>query len=120
MKRGEVRLVSLDPARAGEASKTRPCIVVSNDGANTAVSRFERGTVTVVPVTSNTASAHPDFQVVVDSAAELKQMGLTRESKIQSEQVRTVSLSRIGEVLGWTPLRVMRQVDAGLRFHLSL
>ncbi|MDJ0378380.1 type II toxin-antitoxin system PemK/MazF family toxin [Cryobacterium sp. PH31-L1] len=120
MRRGEVRLVSLDPALPGEASKTRPCIVVSNDAANTAASRFGRGSVTIVPLTSSTGLAHPDFQILVDDEVELRQMGLARQSKIQAEQVRTIALSRIGELGGWTPLRVMRQVDDALRFHLSL
>ena len=93
---------------------------MSNDGANTAVSRFGRGSVTIVPLTSSTGPAHPDFQILVDDEVELRQMGLTRESKIQAEQVRTISLSRVGEPGGWTPLRVMRQLDDALRFHLSL
>ena len=32
--RGDVFLVSLDPARGGEIHKTRPCIVVSPDELN--------------------------------------------------------------------------------------
>ena len=34
MHRGEVRLVDLDPVRGSEASKRRPAVIVSNDGAN--------------------------------------------------------------------------------------
>ncbi|MFV9673628.1 MAG: type II toxin-antitoxin system PemK/MazF family toxin, partial [Acidimicrobiia bacterium] len=32
MLRGEIRLVDLDPALRGEAAKTRPAVIVSNDG----------------------------------------------------------------------------------------
>ncbi len=39
MRRGEVRLVDLDPARGSEASKRRPAVVVSNDRANAAAAR---------------------------------------------------------------------------------
>lgn len=55
MRRGEVRLVDLDPVRGSEANKQRPAVVVSNDRANAVAQRLERGVVTVVPLTSNTA-----------------------------------------------------------------
>ena len=55
MLRGEIRLVDLEPARAGEADKRRPAVIVSNDRANTVAARLGRGVVTVVPITSNTA-----------------------------------------------------------------
>ncbi|MEE9561883.1 MAG: type II toxin-antitoxin system PemK/MazF family toxin, partial [Thermoanaerobaculia bacterium] len=35
MLRGEIRMVDLDPAHGSEASKRRPAVIVSNDGANT-------------------------------------------------------------------------------------
>jgi mRNA interferase MazF len=34
VRRGEIRLVNLDPVIAAEANKRRPAIIVSNDGAN--------------------------------------------------------------------------------------
>lgn len=59
MRRGEIRLVDLDPTSGAEANnKRRPAIVVSNDGANTTAQRLGRGVVTVVPVTSNTTNIH--------------------------------------------------------------
>jgi mRNA interferase MazF len=113
-------LVNLDPAMPHEAAKTRPCIVVSNDGSNKAVERLRRGTITIVTVTSNTASLRANFQVVVESDESLHAMGLSRPSKVQAEQVRTVSVQRVGETIGWTPASVMRELDSALRFHLSL
>ena len=53
MRRGEIRLVDLDPAQGAEANKRRPAVVVSNDGANATAERLGRGVITVVPVTSN-------------------------------------------------------------------
>ncbi|MEA2138328.1 MAG: mRNA interferase MazF, partial [Solirubrobacteraceae bacterium] len=83
MLRGEVRLTDLDPARASEADKRRPAILVSNDHANATAARLGRGVVTVVPITSNVARVFP-FQVLL--AAELS--GLRTDSKAQCEQVR--------------------------------
>ena len=83
MRRGEVRLVDLDPVRGSEANKRRPAVVVSNDRANAAAERLGRGVVTVVPLTSNTARVFP-FQVLIPAEAG----GLRIASKAQAEQVR--------------------------------
>ena len=64
MRRGEIRLVDLAPARGAEADKQRPAVIVSNDGANGTAQRLGRGVVTVVPVTFNLTRVHP-FQVLL-------------------------------------------------------
>lgn len=79
MRRGEVRLVDLDPVRGSEANKRRPAVVVSNDRANAVAERLGRGVVTVVPLTSITARIFP-FQVFVPA----DQGGLRVDSKAQS------------------------------------
>ncbi len=115
MRRGEVRLTDLEPARGSEADKRRPAIVVSNDHANATAARLGRGVVTVVPVTSSVARVFP-FQTLL--SAELT--GLRVDSKAQAEQVRAVSVERLGPVLGRLPASVMDQVDEALRLHLHL
>ncbi|MEF2977014.1 type II toxin-antitoxin system PemK/MazF family toxin [Subtercola sp. YIM 133946] len=120
MRRGHVVAVRLDPTEPGEASKTRPCVVVSNDGANEAATSFGRGTVTVVPITSNVSNSRGEFQVFVADDEAMEAMGLTSASKIQAEQVRTVSVDRLSGITGYAPGWIMQQVDHALRFHLSL
>ena len=115
MLRGEIRLVDLDPARDGEANKRRPAVIVSNDRANATAARLGRGVVTLVPVTSNLARVHP-FQVALPA----EETGLRVDSKAQAEQVRSVSVERIGSVLGRAPAHLMRQLDDALRLHLQL
>lgn len=107
--------MSLDPVRGSESNKTRPAVIVSNDGANAAANRFGRGVVTVVPVTSNVAKVHP-FQVLLHRA----ECGLRVDSKAQAEQVRSVDVERIGQRVGRLPLRVLSRLDDALRLHLSL
>ena len=46
--------------------------------------------------------------------------GLDRDSKAQAEQVRSVSVARIGARLGVLPAPVMAQLDQALRLHLAL
>lgn len=115
MRRGEVRLTDLDTTLGSEANKRRPAVVVSNDRANTAAERSDRGVVTVVPVTSNVNRVFP-FQVLLP--AQLS--GLRMDSKAQAEQVRSVSVQRLGHVLGQLPADLMAELDAALRLHLDL
>src|SRR5665213_4151289 len=86
MRRGEVRLVDLDPVRGAEANKRRPAVIVSNDGANSTAQRLGRGVVTVVPASSNTERVYP-FQVLLRAS----ETGFERDSKAQAEQVRSVA-----------------------------
>ena len=115
MRRGEIRLVDLDPVRGSEAAKVRPAIVVSNDAANLAAARLGRGVVTVVPVTSSIARVYP-FQVLLSAA----ETGLRTDSKAQAEQVRAVSVERIGPRVGSTPPATMADLDDALRLHLGI
>jgi mRNA interferase MazF len=115
MRRGDIALVDLEPIRGAEATKVRPAIVVSNDGANTTAARLGRGVVTVVPVTSNTARVHP-FQVLLPA----ERTGLSADSKAQAEQVRSVNVSRVGRRIGRVPPLLMRDLDEALRLHLAL
>ena len=115
MLRGEVRLTDLTPARAGEADKRRPAVIVSNDRANTVAAQLGRGVVTVVPVTSNVDRVFP-FQVLLTS----DDTGLRVDSKAQAEQVRSVSVERVGPAIGRVPTHLMTQLDAALRLHLDL
>lgn len=115
MRRAEIRLVDLDPARGAEANKRRPAVIVSNDAANTTATRLGRGVLTVVPVTSNVERVYP-FQVLIPSGA----AGLSQDSKAQAEQVRSIAVERIGELLGIVPQPVMAAIDDALRLHLAL
>ncbi|TMD08023.1 MAG: type II toxin-antitoxin system PemK/MazF family toxin [Chloroflexi bacterium] len=115
MRRGEIRVVELDPGRGSEASKHRPAIIVSNDGANAVAARLGRGVITVLPVTSNIRRIYP-FQVRLPAAA----TGLRQDSKAQAEQIRSVAVERLGERIGLVPAAIMLQIDEALRLHLAL
>jgi mRNA interferase MazF len=62
LRRGEVWRVQLDPTRGAEIQKTRPCLIISNDNANS-----RRLTVMVVPF-STSPNEHPPFTVPVHCA----------------------------------------------------
>ena len=115
MHRGEIYLVNLDPARSGEANKQRPAVIVSNDGANTSAERNGHGVITIVPVTSNVTRIYP-FQVLMPADA----TGLDVDSKAQAEQVRSISVDRLGPAIGEVPQILMEAIDEALRLHLAL
>ena len=116
MRRGDVYLADLDPARGSEAAKRRPIVVVSHDALNRTVASLGRGVVTVVPLTSNVAVVHP-FQVLVPAGA----AGLDRASKAQAEQVRAIAVERLGpRSVGALAPALLAALDDALRLHLAL
>ena len=115
MRRGEIRVIDLDPARGSEANTSRPAVVVSNDAANLTADRVGRGVITIVPVTSNVERVLP-FQVLLTAA----DTGLRSDSKAQCEQIRSVSIERVGRRVGSVPAAEMNALDAAIRLHLAL
>jgi mRNA interferase MazF len=115
VRRGQIVSVDFNPVQGSEADKTRPAVVVSNDAANATATRLGRGVITVVPVTSNISRIYP-FQVLLPAA----QTGLPRDSKAQAEQVRSVSVGRVGGHLGQLTAGLVTELDRALRIHLSL
>lgn len=115
MRRGEIRPASLDPSLGAEATKTRPVVIVSNDGSNMRAERLGRGVITVVPLTSNVTHVAP-FQVFLDAA----DTGLPRDSKAQAEQVRSIDVRGLGSVIGRLTTPQSLWLDDALRLHLML
>lgn len=115
MRRGEIRMVALEPVRGSEADKSRPAVVISNDGANATAERLGRGVITVVPITSNTARVYP-FQVLLPESV----TGLSKGSKAQAEQIRSIAVERVGRRIGTLTPELQTELDEALRLHLGL
>ncbi len=109
-RRGDIVLVDFDPARAGEAAKVRPAVVVSNDVANTLAP-----VVVVVPLTSNLSRVYP-VEVVLPA----QRTGTERDSKAQVQLIRHVSKRRLIKVIGHVPEDLMDEIDLCLRELLGL
>jgi len=109
-RRGDIVLVDFNPARAGEAAKVRPAVVVSNDVANTLAP-----VVVVVPLTSNLNRVYP-VEVVLPA----RRTGTERDSKAQVQLIRHVSKSRLIKVIGHVPEDLMAEIDLRLRELLGL
>ncbi len=70
---------------------------------------------TVVPLTNNVSRVLP-FQVLLAAS----DTGLSKDSKAQAEQVRSIAVERLGAILGQAPAGIMAQLDDALRLHLQL
>lgn len=113
MRRGEIRIVDLEPVRGTD--KRRPAVLVSNDGANRTAERLGRRVVTIVPITSNTSTIYP-FQLLLSP----HDTGLDHDSKAQAEQVRSVAVERIGSHVGTVRGPLLAELDEALRLHFDL
>ena len=85
VRRGDVFLVSLDPARGGEIQKTRPCIVVSPDELNSYLRTF-----IVAPLTTG-GHSYP-FRIPCRFEG--------RAGYVVIDQIRTVDRERLVRRLG--------------------
>jgi mRNA interferase MazF len=113
--RGDIHIVDFEPSQGAEANKKRPAVIVSNAGTNrNAVSR-RWGVINVVPLTSNIAEVLP-FQVLIPA----EMTGLRLDSSAQAEQVRAVSIGRLGPKIGRVPPLLMNAIDNALRIQLAL
>lgn len=111
MKRGEIYYANLSPTVGSEMNKRRPVLIVSNDANNRAAD-----TVTILPITSNVTRVYP-FEVLINP----EDSGLPKPSKVQAQQVRTISKQRIaGNTVGNLSQEVMQLVDTALKLHLKL
>ncbi len=101
--RGEIRWADLSPTRGHEQAGLRPVLVLSQDVFN------ERsGTVIAVALTSQLQ------RVGFPLTLELKSDRLPKKSWVKISQIRTLSVERIGGLLGQVSPEELSQVVAGL------
>lgn len=110
MKRGEVWLVSLDPVVGHEQAGRRPALIVSADDLN----QGPGGLVTVLPITSKPRRLPSRVRIVPPEG------GLTLESWVITEQIRTVSKQRLVSRLGWANTATIKAVETCMRLVLDL
>jgi mRNA interferase MazF len=84
--RGEVWLITFDPSLGGEAQKTRPAAIVSNDAANAVLNRVQ-----VVPISSSINQIYP-------AEAPITLNGQRR--KAMADQITTISKLRLLRRMG--------------------
>ena len=101
--RGDIRWADLNPVRGREQAGLRPVLILSHDVFN------ERsGTVIAVALTSQPQRA--GFPLTL----ELKTADLPKQSWVKISQIRTLSIERIGKVIGRISPEEIEEVVEGL------
>jgi mRNA interferase MazF len=93
-RRGEVWLVSFDPAIGGEIQKTRPAVVLSNDTANALLNRVQ-----VVPVSSQVGRLYPAEAYITLNGARRKAMADQLATASKLRRLGNLSLEDLGSVV---------------------
>ncbi len=111
VQRGDVFIVALDPIIGSEIAKSRPCVIVQRDIANST------STVTIVcPLTDARRRAAGILNIFVPAS----EGGLSKNSVVMCNQVRAVDRKRLREHLGHLSPNSMEAIDRGLRAILDL
>jgi mRNA interferase MazF len=104
--RGEVWLIAFDPSLGGEATKTRPAMVMSNDAANAALNRVQ-----VVPISSRVERLYPAEAYVTLNG---------RRRKAMADQITTASKLRLRRRMGKLVSGDIDAVERAVRVQLDL
>lgn len=112
MKRGDIYYADLDPTVGDETKKIRLVLIISNNANNNVAH-----TITVVPITSNVSKVYP-FEVLLNS----NESGLSKTSKAQCHQIRTISKNRISnrKIQGNVSNVILSKINSALKLHLDL
>jgi len=110
-KRGEIYLVNFDPTVGAEIQKTRPALIVQNDIAN------RHSPITIVAaITSQFDEPLYPTEVLIRSP----EGGLTVDSVVLLNQVRSVDKRRLVRRLGALPPTTMERVTRALQISLGM
>lgn len=110
IRRGDIFSIDFEPVRGSEQGKVRHALVIQNDVGN----QFSP-TVIVAPVTTGETAR---FRVNV--AVKSPEGGLSNNSLILLNQIRTVDRSRISHYWGHVSPQTMQKVDAAIKVSLGL
>ena len=112
VKRGDIYYADLSPVVGSEQGGVRPVLIIQNDTGN----RYSP-TVIAAAITSQTGKArlptHIDLPVAQSS-------GLSRDSVVLLEQVRTLDKKRLRERMGHVEEDVMEKVDLAIAVSFGL
>ena len=110
-KRGEIFYADLSPVVGSEQGGIRPVLIVQNNIGN----KYSP-TVIVAAITSKMNKAKMPMHIEIDA----KDYGLSKDSVILLEQIRTLDKRRLKEKIGVADKRVMDEVNEALAVSFGL
>lgn len=110
--RGDVFMARLDPTEGSEQAGTRPVVVISRD----AINKFSP-VVVVCPITdaANKSKVYPSHVRAAAGAG-----GLSIDSIVVCEQVRSINKTRLKTMLGKFDRAEMVSIEAAIKITLDL
>ena len=111
VKRGDIFYADLSPVIGSEQGGTRPVLIVQNDTGNR-----HSPTVIAAAITSQTGKARLPTHINIAGGS----VGLTKDSIILLEQVRTIDKKRLREHMGRLDDAHMEMVNTALAVSFGL
>ena len=111
VKRGDIFYADLSPVVGSEQGGTRPVLIVQNDTGNK-----HSPTVIAAAITSQTNKAKLPTHIELSG----RSVGLTKDSVVLLEQIRTIDKRRLREHMGHVDENRMNQVDNAIAVSFGL
>lgn len=111
VKRGDIFYADLSPVVGSEQGGTRPVLIVQNDTGNR-----HSPTVIAAAITSQTGKARLPTHINIAGGS----VGLSKDSVILLEQIRTIDKKRLREHMGRLDDRQMTLVDEAIAVSFGL
>lgn len=111
VKRGDIFYADLSPVVGSEQGGVRPVLIVQNDTGN----RYSP-TVIAAAITSQVNKARLPTHIELSSP----NYGLTKDSVVLLEQIRTLDKRRLREKMGRVEPEVMEKIDSAIAVSFGL
>lgn len=111
VKRGDIFYADLSPVVGSEQGGTRPVLIVQNDTGNR-----HSPTVIAAAITSQTGKARLPTHINIAGGS----VGLSKDSVILLEQIRTIDKRRLREHMGRLDEKQMAMVDDAIAVSFGL
>ena len=111
VKRGDIYYADLSPVVGSEQGGMRPVLIIQNDIGN----KYSP-TVIAAAITSRMGNAKQPTHIDVYAA----RAGLSRDSVVLLEQLRTLDKRRLKEKMGHLDEEMMREIDTAIAVSLGL
>ena len=111
VKRGDMFYADLSPVVGSEQGGIRPVLIIQNDVGNK-----HSPTVIAAAITSQVTKNKLPTHIEIGP----QEGGLKEESRVLTEQIRTIDKKRLREKIGYLDNKTMLKVNNGLQISLDL
>ncbi|MDO4743969.1 MAG: type II toxin-antitoxin system PemK/MazF family toxin [Clostridia bacterium] len=111
VKRGDIYYADLSPVVGSEQGGVRPVLIIQNDIGN----KYSP-TVIATAITSQINKAKMPTHIELDA----NEYGLSKDSVVLAEQIRTIDKRRLKEKIGHLDERLMTRVNEALEISFGL